>query len=57
MSLGNRTQIKHTHKLSMHKVDFFSKQGSLRDVVNGLDSSKFSEILNSNATLDKFPVH
>ena len=25
--------------------------------MNGLGSSKFSEIFNSNATLDKFPVH
>ena len=29
----------------------------LRDVLNGLDWSKFSEILNSNVTLDKFSVH
>ena len=35
---------------SMYK--FCSKYGSLRDVLNGLDASKFSEILNSNTTLD-----
>ena len=34
----------------MHK--FCSKYGSLRDVLNGLDASKFSEILNCNTTLD-----
>ena len=34
-----------------------TKYGRLRDVLNGLDLSKFSEIFNSNATLDKFPVH
>ena len=56
MSLGSRVQIRYTHKLSMHKANF-PKHGSLRDVLNGLDSSKFSEIFNSNATLDKFPVH
>ena len=27
------------------------------DVLNGLDASKISEILNSNATLDTFPNH
>ena len=35
-----------------------SLKGTLRYVLNGLDSSKFSEILDSNAGLvDKFPVH
>ena len=55
MSLGSRMQIRYTHKLSMYKADFFLKYGSLRDVLNGLDSSKFSffnVFVNSNATLD-----
>ena len=44
-------QIRYTHKLSMHKADF--SQNRKLD----LDLRKFSEILNSNATLDKYPVH
>ena len=38
----------------MHKI---WKYGSLRDVLNGLDSSKFSEILYSNTTPDKFSIY
>ena len=49
-------QIRYRNKLCMHKADF-SQNRSLRDVLNGLDSSKYSEILNSDATLDTFPVH
>ena len=38
------------YKLSMYKL----KYGSSCDVLNGLDSSKFSEILNCNTQADKF---
>ena len=38
-------QIRYTHKLSMHKADFSQ------------NSSKFSEIWNSNASHDRFPVY
>ena len=34
----------------MHKADFAKKYGGSRDILNGLDSSKFSEILYSNTT-------
>ena len=41
----------------MHKAEFFMKKESLRGVSMGLDSTTFSEILNSNTTLDKFSTH
>ena len=42
----------------MHKANFGKNiYGSSRDVLNGLDSSKFSEILYSNKTPDKFSIY
>ena len=40
----------------MHKANF-DKNTELRDVLNGLDSSKFSELSYSNTTLDKFSIY
>ena len=50
-------QIRYTHKLSMHKADFSQNREVLRDVLNGLNSSKFSEIWNNNAPHDKFSIY
>ena len=41
----------------MHKANFAKKYGSSRSVLNGLDSSKFFEILYSNTTPDKFSIY
>ena len=49
-------QIRYTHKLSMDKADFL-KIGKFCDVLNGLNSSKFSEIWNSNAPHDRFSAY
>ena len=45
------------HKLNMRKANFAKKYGSSRDVLNGLDSSKFSEIFYSYTTPDKFSLY
>ena len=41
-------------KLSIHKADFAKNMEVPLNVLNGLDSSKFSVILNSNTAPDKF---
>ena len=42
----------------MHKANFATEKcGSSWDVLNGLDSSKFSEILYSNTTPEKFSIY
>ena len=57
MSLG--VLYKLIHKLNMHKANFAKNMEvcETRDVLNGLDSSKFSEILYSNTTPDKFSIY
>ena len=40
----------------MHKANFAKKIWKLRDVLNGLDSSKSSKISYSNTTPDRFAI-
>ena len=41
----------------LEKIDFFLKNIYLQDILKGLDSTKFLEILHSNKTPNKFSNH